>query len=314
MSLRRSAALAVLVLVLSASAAYGAPPGKPNGRSSAALRSDNRSKPIVFVHGLDAFGCAGNDGNGTWNNMINALTGWGWAGSKVKLGYYECDTGQSHSMNHHGSHATHFGGNGEHYTSTENTHGADTAIEHLGYHFAWYVKDHFGAACVDAVGHSMGGLIIRYGLAQSQRAAAGFPTGLCIEDIVTLGTPHTGTNWAYGCEWADQCDQMEPGHAFQDWLATNAANPQGAGGTDWTTLIADDDTVVGVASGYGMSASHKTRYTGSNDIEHSDYMHETTDARTADVEYWDSPGPWYSWLDAPWPVRWSDFALTYGSW
>lgn len=278
-------------------------------------RTDNRSKAIVMVHGLDAFGCAGDNGTSTWGDLITAFTNWGWSGSKVKLGYYECDSNQSHFINHHGSHATHFGGNGEHYTSSENTHGADTAIEHLGYHLMWYVKDHFGTTCIDAIGHSMGGLIIRYGLAQVQRGHSAFPSGVCIEDIVTYGTPHQGTSWAFGCEWADQCDQMEPGHPFQDWLATNAPNPQGSGGTDWTVMVADDDTVVGVTTGMGMDATHKTRYLGANNIEHSDYMHlRLDDARTADVEYWDRPGPWFSWFDAPWPLRWGDFALVYGTW
>lgn len=281
----------------------------------AGARTDNRTKSFIMVHGLDAFGCAGVDGTSTWGDMITALTNWGWTGSKVKIGYYECDSNMSHSINHHGSHATHYGGNGEHYTASEDTHGADTRIEHLGYHLMWYIKDHFGGTCIDAVGHSMGGLMLRYGLARVQAGNSSFPTGVCIEDALTYGTPHTGTSWAYGCEWADQCDQMEPGDAFQTWLASNAANPQGAGGTDWTVIAADDDTVVSVASGMGMSATHKTRYLGANNIEHSDYMHDRLDdARTADVEYWDSPGPWYSWYDAPWPLRWGDQALYLGTW
>jgi hypothetical protein len=33
------------------------------------------------------------------------------------------------------------------------------------------------------------------------------------------------------------------------------------------------------------------------------------------VHYQDLPDTaWYSWNDAPHAVRWSDFALTYGSW
>lgn len=234
----------------------------------------------------------------------------------AKYMYYECDVNYNYDMNHHGSHATHFGGNGEHYTSSENTHGADTAIEHLSYHLAWSIYDHFSSkgVVVDAVGHSMGGLILRYMLAQIQRNHGDFPPYLYVEDVVTFGTPHAGTGWALGCWWADQCDQMVPGSSFMNWLASNAANPQADGGTDWTVISSYDDEVVSEDSGVDMDAEHKVKYLGSNDIAHSDFMHRTTDARTADVSYWDRPGPWYAWYDAPWPVRWSDFALYVGSW
>lgn len=288
------------------------------GASPAWARTNNRSKPIMFVHGLDAFGCAGTDGNATWNDMITALQGWGWSSTMAKFSYYECDVNYNYSVNHHGSHSTHYGGSGEHVTLGDGSlsHNADTQIEHIAFHWAWAVYDHFSKAgtVVDAVGHSMGGLIIRYAIAQVQRDHASFPPLLYVEDVVTFGTPHTGTAWALGCGWADQCDEMVGGSAFMNWLANNAQNPQADGGRDWTVIVADDDTVVSVSSGMGMDAEHKTRYLGSNNIEHSDYMHRTTDARTADVEYWDRPGPWFSWYDAPWPVRWSDFSMVYGTW
>lgn len=282
---------------------------------AAPARTNDRAKPIVFVHGLDAFGCAGNDGNGTWNDMINTLTAWGWTGAKVKLGYYECDTGQNDMVDHHGSHATHFGGSGEHVSGGAK-HGSNTQIDHLGYHWAWYVYDHYsaGGVCIDAVGHSMGGLIIRYGMARTAQRHTDFPPSLCVEDILTIGTPHSGTGWASGCWWSDQCNQMVPGSGFLNWLASNAQNPQGSGGTDWTNMGSDSDGVVSASSSYGMSAAHRVVYLSSMGIGHSDYMHKTSDSRTADVDYWDTPGPWYRWLDAPYCVRWGDFALLYGTW
>jgi hypothetical protein len=36
--------------------------------------------------------------------------------------------------------------------------------------------------------------------------------------------------------------------------------------------------------------------------------------RDADVEYYDRGSPWKTWYDGPHGIRWSDFALTYGSW
>ena len=50
-------------------------------------------------------------------------------------------------------------------------------------------------------------------------------------------------------------------------------------------------------------------------VEHGDYLVDTDATREpADVEYWDRPGPWYAWYDAPYSVRWADFALYYGTW
>jgi hypothetical protein len=107
---------------------------------------------------------------------------------------------------------------------------------------------------------------------------------------------------------------MDNGSSFMTYLASSAPNSQADGGTDWTTIGSYDDGFVSEGSAVSMSAAHKVRYLGSMDVGHSDYQQRTSDARTADVEYWDTPGPWYAWYDAPYPVRWSDFALLYGSW
>jgi hypothetical protein len=98
------------------------------------------------------------------------------------------------------------------------------------------------------------------------------------------------------------------------WLRTNASNPQGTGGTDWTAAGSYDDTLVSEGSAVDMSSAHKVNYLGSMNLEHGDYYNDTTDVRDADVEWWDTPGPWYAWYDAPHAVRWSDFGLTYGTW
>jgi pimeloyl-ACP methyl ester carboxylesterase len=280
----------------------------------AQARTDDRSKPIVYVHGLDAFGTAGSDCN-SWNNMKNTLASWGWTGTAATMRYYEGDTNCSYAVEHHGSHSTHFGGPSEH-NGAGTSHTADTQIEHLAYHLAWSIYDHFSVngTYVDLVGHSMGGLIARYAIAQVQRGHPDFPPTLRVEDVVTLGAPHGGSGWASWCPWSDQCDEIENGSSFQNWLAANAQNPQGTGGTDWTTMGSYDDTFVSEGSAVQMSSTHKVNYLGSMNLGHSDYYNDTTDVRDADVEWWDTPGPWYSWFDAPHAVRWSDFGLTYGTW
>ena len=283
--------------------------------SPAAARTNTRTKPIIFVHGLDAFGTSGSDCN-TWNTMISRLQTWGWTGSMMKLKYYAFDTSCSHSLDHHGSHSTHNGGTAEHDANDPSSHGFDSRIEHIGYHLAWFIYDHYSkvGVTVDAVGHSMGGLILRYAIAQSALNHSSFPPYLYVEDVATLGTPHTGTSWAQGCFWSDQCGQMVPGSSFMNWLAANAKNPQESGGTDWTTMGSHNDNYVSAGSAVGMDATHRVNYYSNMNVEHGDYLVDTSDSRTADVEYWDRPGPWYAWYDAPYSVRWTDFALYYGDW
>ena len=73
--LARIAALAAAIVLLFTLAVTGAE-----------ARTDNRTKPIVFIHGLDAFGTAGADCN-MWNNMINTLRAWGWTGTAATKAY-----------------------------------------------------------------------------------------------------------------------------------------------------------------------------------------------------------------------------------
>ncbi|HEX9991311.1 MAG TPA: hypothetical protein VGB14_00135 [Acidimicrobiales bacterium] len=252
----------------------------------ASARTDNRSKPVLFLHGLDAFGSAGSDCN-MWNPMINALRAWGHTGAMVKIKYYTYDTNCTSSI-----------GSGD----------QNVSITTLGNSLAWFIWNNYTSRgiTVDIVGHSMGGLITRSALAQA--GGAGAPAYLYVEDVVTLATPHSGSSWAYGCGWL-QCEQIRPGSGFLSGLRQN---PQGSGGTDWTLIGSDSDGIVSESSATGMSAAHKVQYWWP-DYGHSDYYGDTSDARDADVQYNDNAG-WFAWYDAPRAVRWSDYALTYGSW
>lgn len=291
----RATALVAMVLVLLAA-----------GSTPASARTDTRSKPIVYVHGYNPFGDADADCN-QWNAMDSTLRSFGHTGRKVSVRYYGADFNCTTAVENYGTAGRHFDPGG--------AHDRYTRIEHLGYHLAWMLYTEFSSkgVAVDVVSHSMGGLITRYALAQVQHRHVDFPPYLSVEDSVTLGTPHAGTGWANFC-WTTQCSQMQPGSSFQSWLATNAPNPQGSGGTDWTTIGSYDDEIVSEGSAISMGAAHKTQYLGSADMAHGDYYVDTTDARTADVDYNDGGGAFSRWLDAPWPVRWSDFALTYSSW
>lgn len=229
----------------------------------AAARTDNRSKPVVYVHGYNPFG-DGTDCN-SWSPMDNTLRSWGLTGAKGTFGYYFGDVNCTRLAWNHGR-SIHYAPSGQFDRYVR--------IEHLGYRL---------------------------------------PPYLYVEDSVTLGTPHAGTGWADWC-WTTQCSQMRPGSSFVNWLATYGPNPQADGGTDWTAIGAYDDEIVSESSAISMNAAHKVQYLESSDVFHSDYYNDTTDARTADVRYQDNGGAWYTWYDAPWGVRWSDYAMLYGSW
>jgi hypothetical protein len=297
----RLGAIAILVLVF-----------LPLLAGTAQARTNDRAKPVILVHGFDVEGNPGTSCHATWDDLKAAFRGWGHTGPLVAVAYYEYDSGCDHRIDHHGSHARHFGSG--HYT--DGGHSARTDIRHLGFHLAWYIWAHYSrdGQTVDVVGHSMGGLVIRYALAQVERGHPDFPESLLVEDVVTLATPHAGTRYALACAAVyRQCAQMRPGSAFLDWLATNAPEPDAEGGTDWTTIGSQADELVTGGSANGMAACHKVIYLLSSRVRHSDYQHLTSGARTADARHRDCPDGWITSTDYWWPTRRADLAVTFGT-
>jgi hypothetical protein len=281
------------------------------------------TRPVVFVHGADVVGTAGVDCDSTWNEMKQTLNNWGWSGGggMWDVGYYVGDTGCTHWINHHGSHAVHYptdhDGNG---------HTGDTSIRHLGYHLAWFIRDHFGTNCVQAVGHSMGGLVLRYAIAQVENNHPQFPASICVGDAVTLGTPHAGTNWAVTCLLALQCNEMngridcnaaDPNGTsdFITWLRAHAFDPDGTGGTEWTVMGSNEDNLVNeICATNNIERYAAVRYIGASGVEHDDYLHDTSANWTADVSFKKGNDPFVTDLSAPWPVKWTDLALSGPNW
>src|SRR5439155_25572805 len=131
-------------------------------------------------------------------------------------------------LDDHGDHRMHFGGAGEHIkVGGVWRHTNETDIRHLAYHLAWTIYDLYASrgVAVEAVGHSMGGLMIRYAIAQVQGGNPDFPPSLMIAHAVTLGTPNGGDLHAQSCD-LQECVQMRPGSAFLRWLDRWARNPQ----------------------------------------------------------------------------------------
>ena len=278
-------------------------------------RTDNQSKPIIFVHGIDAFDISGFgvSCDASWDKMMRALKGsWGWTGTFHPVRYYHKDGNCSYVyapfIDHHGNHTAY--GSGGH---TGGSHTGNATIEHLSYHFAWFLYDHFtkGGVTVDIVAHSMGGLITRHAIAAVSRGSASFPPQLRVEDVVTFGTPHNGVS--VGC-CTTQATQMDDSSSFMNWLRTYAKNPQGYGGTDWTVTGAGDDDLVEWNSAVAMSANHKVKYYSGQGIEHGSYMLKTSTSANAHATYSDFGGTWYQTYSFYWPVRMSHFAMLFGSW
>jgi pimeloyl-ACP methyl ester carboxylesterase len=267
------------------------------------------AKPVLFIHGIDPLGEPGFDCD-AWDRQAERLRGMRFTGTFARVAYYFGDTDCGWQVDHHGSHDRHYGDGWGH---SEDSHDADTRIEHLGYHFAWFVYSHFTnrGKRVDVVAHSMGGLITRYALAQVARNHPDFPPNLDVQDIVTQGTPHRGSAQNFEesfCQWATQCDQMDPGSDFLDWMAQNAKNPQGRGGTQWTAMGSRHDERVPARSTVGMRAARKVIYRKPT-IGHSDYRDSNSTVRMGVVDRKDRGSGWRRLRRVALPATWTGQAL-----
>jgi hypothetical protein len=306
----KSRAAALLLLLAVAGSVVG----------EAEARSDNRKKPIIFIHGLaqdNSSNCAS-----TWNDMKRKFRDWGHTGAFTTLAYYRGDRYCSHWLGHHGRHDRHYASGHD----GEGGHTADTDIRHLGYHLAWTISSHHARSGrnVDVVAHSMGGLMVRYALAQVERGHDRFPPRLLVEDVVTMGTPHGGSRWYAICGRL-QCGQMRAGSEFLVWLERNGWEPDGRGGTDWSTFGSGDDALVAADRAAGtardrdpvhdyIGSCHKVWYHDSSNIEHSDFPHDTSKRTTADVWRFNcGTGGWVWDPTSHWPVRRADLAVTFGN-
>ena len=178
----RGIALVAALLVTGGIALLGAAP--------AAARTDDRQKPIIFIHGSDWLAPYGVSCPRSFGTMERRFRDWGHTGAFVTIAYYRYDTGCTASLGGDGSHTRHYASGHD----ATGGHTGQTDIRHLGYHLAWYIYDHYSKAgrAVDVVGHSMGPLLIQYALAQVARHHPDFPPRLLVEDVVSLAGPYTG--------------------------------------------------------------------------------------------------------------------------
>lgn len=274
--------------------------------AQAASGSSNAATPVVYVHGYDATGAGSNCT--MWSNMTNFLTGRGFTGPQVTVKYYWNDASCGVDLNKYGNQNKYYSGglvNGEDSNNTD--------IRHIAYQFAWYVYNTYSSKGqnIGVVAHSMGGLVVRDAL---YRVAAGdpdFPSSLLISNIVTFGSPHNGANIAAMCNGSNiECTEMTPGSAFLADLNANGQNPQASGGTDWTIMGSDADSVVSDDSATSMTADHKVRYASIDNVQHLDYYNETQTTLNASLSSSDNGSPYVSTTTGQWCVLRAQSALS----
>lgn len=310
----KGAILPTMLLLLAGCS--GPLPNEENGlRPLFPERTNDRAKPVVMVHGYDFWGEESAD-SAAWLPLKSLLQRQGWP-ETIAWGYYGCDVGFDDHADLHGDHAAHLGAGAHHATPcTPVGHTRETPIEHIAYHWAWAMNDRYANdfRCFDAVAHSMGGLVLRYAIGQVQAGNPEFPPHLCVEDVVTLGTPHQGSTLAGFIDLfcpSVQCDELKPNSPFLNGLPEN---PQGYGGTDWTLVASEADLVVDPSSAFGMAAAHRVLYFAASQVSHAlspNYLADFGAIASANVGYQDAGQSWRVTTAAVWPIAWVDQSLVH---
>ena len=225
-----------------------------------ATPAPSKAPTVLFVHGFSA--TAGTDCSGTFGNMISQMRADGFTGGLTTVGYYSGDTNCAVNLHGYGSY-----GDGDPFTT-------------IGQALSWYIYDTFtrNGTSVNAVGYSMGGIVLRAAVYGASIGAAGYSPPINVGRAVTLGAPHDGAAWyATACVivgWT-QCAAMVSGSSELDWLNQNG-NPQGSAGTSWTTFGSTDDDVVPSSSATYMSLPAAQKIVFDNvshtGLFHPDYM------------------------------------------
>jgi len=125
------------------------------------------------------------------------------------------------------------------------------------------IKAATGAAKVDIITHSMGGLSSRYYLKNLGGTAN-------VDDWVSLGGPNHGTTWAYACWWFSPCNQMIPGSSFLNQLNSVDETP---GAVHYGTWWSPCDELINPDTSTILSGATNTQTAC---ISHSSHLTNTT--------------------------------------
>jgi triacylglycerol lipase len=163
--------------------------------------------PILFVHGWNSSGS-------TWNTMISRFKADGWTTAELN----------SWSYNYSQSNAT---------TASQIATKVNQILAATG------------AAKVDLISHSMGGLSTRY-------YVKNLGGGAKVDDWVSLGGPNHGTNTAYFC-FSTACKEMRAGSSFLTQLNSGDETPDV--GVNWMTWWSPCDEVINPDSSVALNGA-----------------------------------------------------------
>ncbi|MFF8955006.1 lipase family alpha/beta hydrolase [Streptomyces sp. NPDC014894] len=283
---QRGTALAVAGLTAAAVVLGTAAPAQ----AATPKRNDSKTEAVLLVHGIDWVGEASFDCRSGWKNLKSEFKEHAWKGSVRSVAFYKKDKNCDLRIA---------------------SAGVNDGIHKLGKALAKKIYSEYTSRgkSVDLVGHSMGGLVIRDALSGVAKKQSGYPAKLYVEDVVTLGTPHNGTNSSL-CVYTP-CAQMWKNSHYLELLKRN---PQSAQGTDWTAIASDADEAIGEDTATGGGVRHWVRYKNiPGKKDHS--LLRTTRDKTLTVKWRNLPEAATGWRsgDAPldkaftalyWHSRW----------
>jgi len=167
--------------------------------------------PILFVHGW-------NSSSTTWTTMVGRFAADGWTASELNNWSY--NTAQSNVT-----------------TAGQ----INTKVNQI--------LTATGAAKVDIISHSMGGLSSRYYLKNLGGTAK-------IDEWVSLGGPNHGTDTANLCFWNTSCFEMRPGSTFLNNLNSVDETP---GTVNYGTWWSPCDEIINPDSSVAISGAINTQ-------------------------------------------------------
>jgi triacylglycerol lipase len=167
--------------------------------------------PILFVHGWNSSGS-------TWNTMIGRFQADGW--TAAELNNWSYNTAQSNVT-----------------TAGQ----VNTKVDQI--------RAATGAAKVDIISHSMGGLSTRYYL----KNLGGQPE---VDEWVSLGGPNHGTTTANLCFWNTSCIEMRPNSTFLNALNATDETP---GLVNYGTWWSPCDEIINPDSSVALSGATNTQ-------------------------------------------------------
>jgi triacylglycerol lipase len=166
--------------------------------------------PILFVHGW-------NSSSSTWTTMVNRFAADGW--TAAELNNWSYNTSQSNATTAQ-----------QIATKVDQIRGAT------------------GAAKVDVISHSMGGLSSRY-------YVKNLGGDVKVDEWVSLGGPNHGTDTANFC-WSTACSEMRIGSSFLKALNSRDETP---GAVSYRTWWSPCDSVINPDSSVSLSGATNTQ-------------------------------------------------------